>query len=60
MYTIYLHIHISDDMQPLVSHTASDQELITIYETIRAGARAFLWAEYQVCVCVCVHVYYHQ
>jgi len=38
-----------DDMQPLVSHTASDEELITIYETIRAGARAFLWAEYQIC-----------
>ena len=38
-----------DSMQPLVSHTASDEELVTIYETIRAGARAFLWAEYQIC-----------
>jgi hypothetical protein len=38
----------ADDMQPLVSHTASDEELFSIYETIRAGARAFLWAEYQV------------
>jgi len=42
----------SDDMEPLVSSTRageSDEELITIYETIRAGARAFLWAEYQIC-----------
>lgn len=30
------------------SEVAFQQELITIYETIRAGARAFLWAEYQV------------
>ena len=39
-----------DDLQPLVSHAASDEELLSIYETIRAGARAFLWAEYQICV----------
>jgi len=32
----------------VVSTSASDEELITIYETIKAGARAFLWAEYQV------------
>jgi len=38
-----------DDLQPLVGHAASDDELITIYETIRAGARAFLWAEYKIC-----------
>ncbi|EKX46666.1 hypothetical protein GUITHDRAFT_162896 [Guillardia theta CCMP2712] len=39
-------------MEPLVSSARageSDEELITIYETIRAGARAFLWAEYQIC-----------
>mmetsp|Transcript_39001 Transcript_39001/g.92086 ORF Transcript_39001/g.92086 Transcript_39001/m.92086 type:complete len:904 (-) Transcript_39001:148-2859(-) len=27
----------------------SDEELVTIYETIREGAKAFLWAEYQIC-----------
>ena len=37
-----------DDMQPLRSNSASDQELIAIYETIREGAKAFLWAEYKV------------
>ena len=26
----------------------SDEELLVIYETIRNGARDFLWAEYQV------------
>merc|ERR1719329_1190006 len=41
----------SESLQPLmvVSTSASDEELITIYETIKAGARAFLWAEYQIC-----------
>ena len=38
-----------DDLQPLVSHTASDKELIEVYETIRTGAKAFLWAEYKIC-----------
>ena len=26
----------------------SDDELLVIYETIRSGAKDFLWAEYQV------------
>ena len=40
----------ADDTEALLASTrASDEELETIYETIRAGARAFLWAEYQIC-----------
>eukprot|EP00286_Rhodomonas_abbreviata_P017858 CAMPEP_0181322666 /NCGR_PEP_ID=MMETSP1101-20121128/19350_1 /TAXON_ID=46948 /ORGANISM="Rhodomonas abbreviata, Strain Caron Lab Isolate" /LENGTH=866 /DNA_ID=CAMNT_0023430595 /DNA_START=99 /DNA_END=2695 /DNA_ORIENTATION=- len=38
----------SGERQSLTS-AASDEELETIYETIRAGAKAFLWAEYQIC-----------
>jgi len=57
LFALFLFFNVSaislqskpDDMQPLVSHTASDEELFSIYETIRAGARAFLWAEYQIC-----------
>ncbi|KAJ1476403.1 pyrophosphate-energised proton pump, partial [Baffinella frigidus] len=40
----------SDDSESLLASTrASDEELETIYETIRAGAQSFLWAEYQIC-----------
>ena len=41
----------NESLQPLmvVSTSASDEELITVYETIKAGAQAFLWAEYQIC-----------
>jgi len=38
-----------EDQGLLASSRASDDELEAIYETIRAGARAFLWAEYQIC-----------
>jgi len=40
----------SGDTESLLSTSrASDDEMEAIYETIRAGARAFLWAEYQIC-----------
>ena len=31
------------------SEKESDEELVVIYETIQEGAKAFLWAEYQIC-----------
>uniref|UniRef100_A0A7S0MT90 H(+)-exporting diphosphatase n=1 Tax=Cryptomonas curvata TaxID=233186 RepID=A0A7S0MT90_9CRYP len=33
----------------LISTKESDDELFVIYETIRSGAKDFLWAEYQIC-----------
>jgi H+-translocating diphosphatase len=33
----------------LINTKESDDELLVIYETIRSGAKDFLWAEYQIC-----------
>jgi len=52
-HTTYIHIYISDDMQPLVSHTASDEELITIDETI------LIYIHKYTCTYIhtCIHIY---
>eukprot|EP00286_Rhodomonas_abbreviata_P016695 CAMPEP_0181342352 /NCGR_PEP_ID=MMETSP1101-20121128/30949_1 /TAXON_ID=46948 /ORGANISM="Rhodomonas abbreviata, Strain Caron Lab Isolate" /LENGTH=1009 /DNA_ID=CAMNT_0023453793 /DNA_START=18 /DNA_END=3043 /DNA_ORIENTATION=- len=40
----------SGESEKLVAaNKASDEELLVIYNTIQEGARAFLWAEYQIC-----------
>jgi len=52
-YTVsQISLDSTDETQSLAEAKASkdsDEELISIYETVRKGAQSFLWAEYQIC-----------